>query len=155
MEALKRYHSGGEQKLNLPHVIVNKGGQAIVGAVSPAPAPTEQRKIGRRPHERQARHIPQPAARRCVKADTATVLGPGSHRPETVCRFHGARGGGRKGASNGAYRDRLHTAEAVAERRALAALLRRARTRVAGLGDGRRGQAPRQGSAGRLPAVPS
>jgi len=78
-----------------------------------------------------------------------------SHRPETVCRFHGARGGGRKGASNGAYRDRLHTAEAVAERRALAALLRRARTRVAGMGDGRRGQAPRQGSAGRLPAVPS
>jgi hypothetical protein len=51
----------------------------------------------------------------------------------TVCRFHGARGGGPKGARNGAYRHGLHTAEAVAERRAVAELLRRAWAGVAGL----------------------
>ena len=50
----------------------------------------------------------------------------------TVCRFHGARGGGPKGAHNGAYRHGLHTAEAVAERRAVSALLRRARAGLAG-----------------------
>jgi hypothetical protein len=48
----------------------------------------------------------------------------------SVCRFHGARGGGPKGTRNGAYRHGLHTAEAVAERRAVSALLRRSRVGV-------------------------
>ncbi len=34
MEALKRYRTGGEQKVIVEHVHVNQGGQAIVGAVS-------------------------------------------------------------------------------------------------------------------------
>jgi hypothetical protein len=54
----------------------------------------------------------------------------------TVCRFHGARGGGPKGVRNGAYRHGLHTAEAVAERRAVAALLRRAKSDVGALSGG-------------------
>jgi hypothetical protein len=37
MEALKRYGTGGEQKVTVQHVTVNEGGQAIVGAVSHAP----------------------------------------------------------------------------------------------------------------------
>jgi hypothetical protein len=37
VEALKRYRTGGEQKVTVHHVTVNEGGQAIVGAVSPAP----------------------------------------------------------------------------------------------------------------------
>jgi hypothetical protein len=37
MEALKRYRTGGEQKVTVQHVTVNEGGQAIVGAVSPRP----------------------------------------------------------------------------------------------------------------------
>jgi hypothetical protein len=40
MEALKRYRTGGEQRVIVQHVTVNEGGQAIVGAVSPAPALT-------------------------------------------------------------------------------------------------------------------
>ncbi len=35
----------------------------------------------------------------------------------TVCRFHGARGGGPKGERNGMYRHGLNTKEAVKERR--------------------------------------
>ncbi len=34
MEALKRYRTGGQQKVTVEHVTVNKGGQAIVGSVS-------------------------------------------------------------------------------------------------------------------------
>lgn len=34
MEALKRYRTGGQQKVTVEHVTVNAGGQAIVGAVS-------------------------------------------------------------------------------------------------------------------------
>jgi hypothetical protein len=33
VEALKRYRTGGEQKVTVQHVTVNEGGQAIVGNV--------------------------------------------------------------------------------------------------------------------------
>jgi hypothetical protein len=33
MEALKRYRTGGEQKVLVQHVTVSDGGQAIVGTV--------------------------------------------------------------------------------------------------------------------------
>jgi hypothetical protein len=33
VEALKRYHTGGEQKVTVEHVTVNEGGKAIVGTV--------------------------------------------------------------------------------------------------------------------------
>ena len=35
LEALKRYRTGGEQRVTVQHVTVNEGGQAIVGAVTP------------------------------------------------------------------------------------------------------------------------
>ncbi len=34
VEALKRYRTGGEQKVTVQHVTVNEGGQAVVGNVS-------------------------------------------------------------------------------------------------------------------------
>src|SRR5215469_8586998 len=37
MEALKRYRTGGEQKVTVQHVSVNEGGQAIVGNVNQTP----------------------------------------------------------------------------------------------------------------------
>ena len=37
MEALKRYRSGGEQKVTVQHVSVSEGGQAIVGNVTQTP----------------------------------------------------------------------------------------------------------------------
>jgi hypothetical protein len=37
MEALKRYRTGGEQKVTVQHVKVSEGGQAIVGNVTQAP----------------------------------------------------------------------------------------------------------------------
>jgi hypothetical protein len=33
MEALKRYRTGGEQRVTVEHVTVNEGGKAIVGNV--------------------------------------------------------------------------------------------------------------------------
>ena len=33
MEALKRYRTGGEQKVTVQHVTVNEGGQAVIGNV--------------------------------------------------------------------------------------------------------------------------
>ena len=67
--------------------------------------------------------------RTCLPCQAPAVTG------WTVCRFHGARGGGPRGTRNGAHRDGLHTTEAVAERRAVAGPLRRARARVVSLSD--------------------
>ena len=37
VEALKRYRTGGEQKVTVQHVTVNEGGQAVVGSISHPP----------------------------------------------------------------------------------------------------------------------
>src|SRR3954467_10300210 len=34
LEALKRYRTGGEQKVTVQHVTVNEGGQAVVGNIT-------------------------------------------------------------------------------------------------------------------------
>ena len=44
MEALKRYRTGGEQKVTVQHVSVNEGGQAIVGNVNRAAGGTAAEK---------------------------------------------------------------------------------------------------------------
>jgi hypothetical protein len=44
MEALKRYRTGGEQKVTVQHVSVNEGGQAIVGNVNQAAGGTTLQK---------------------------------------------------------------------------------------------------------------
>jgi hypothetical protein len=44
MEALKRYRTGGEQKVTVHHVSVNEGGQAIVGNVNQAAGGTAAEK---------------------------------------------------------------------------------------------------------------
>jgi len=44
MEALKRYRTGGEQKVTVQHVSVNEGGQAIVGNVTQATPQTSPEK---------------------------------------------------------------------------------------------------------------
>jgi hypothetical protein len=45
----------------------------------------------------------------------------------SVCRFHGARGGGPRGKRNGMFKHGLYTKEAVKERRLLRELLRQSR----------------------------
>ncbi len=42
MEALKRYRTGGEQKVTVQHVSVAEGGQAIVGNVTQSPGQTSR-----------------------------------------------------------------------------------------------------------------
>jgi hypothetical protein len=43
MEALKRYRTGGQQKVTVEHVHVNEGGQAIVGVVNRGEGNSEKR----------------------------------------------------------------------------------------------------------------
>src|SRR5208337_337918 len=51
VDALKRYRSGGEQKMTVQHVHVAEGGQAIVGNVTaPAEGVGAKEKVGGQPH---------------------------------------------------------------------------------------------------------
>jgi hypothetical protein len=49
IEALKRYRTGGEQKVTVQHVSVQEGGQAIVGNVTQAPREPPQEKAAASP----------------------------------------------------------------------------------------------------------
>jgi len=73
VEALKRYRSGGEQKMTVQHVHVAGGGQAIVGNVN---ASTEgvgaRKKVGEQPHA-QLTYAPGVATPRQIEAERATV----------------------------------------------------------------------------------
>jgi hypothetical protein len=78
MEALKRYRSGGEQKMTVQHVHVAEGGQAIVGNVS---APTEgvgaRKKTGDQPHA-QLTYAPGVEMPRQIEAERASLPLTGS-----------------------------------------------------------------------------
>jgi hypothetical protein len=59
MEALKRYRTGGEQKVTVQHVSVSEGGQAIVGNVTQAaPETTPEKAAAKPPALTNARQIP-------------------------------------------------------------------------------------------------
>ena len=68
MEALKRYRTGGQQKVTVEHVTVQAGGQAIVGNVS-HPAGGVLEKTRRRPHEQSSADASEPAMPCTVQAD--------------------------------------------------------------------------------------
>jgi hypothetical protein len=76
MEALKRYRSGGEQKVTVQHVHVAEGGQAIVGNVSAsAPGGGARKKSEVQPHA--LGYAPGVAMPRQIEAERATVPSSG------------------------------------------------------------------------------
>lgn len=64
---------------------------------------------------------------RATSKRTSRRCGSPAERGKTVCRFHGARGGGPLGKTNGAYKTGAHTNELVELRRYFAALVKEAR----------------------------
>jgi hypothetical protein len=77
VEALKRYRSGGEQKMTVQHVHVAEGGQAIVGNVSGSPEGVGARqKTKDQPHA--LGYAPGVAMPRQIEAERATVPSAGS-----------------------------------------------------------------------------
>jgi hypothetical protein len=58
MEALKRYRTGGEQKVTVQHVSVSEGGQAIVGNVTQGPGDTVRDKAAASPPALTDSHVP-------------------------------------------------------------------------------------------------
>jgi hypothetical protein len=76
VEALKRYRSGGEQKMTIQHVHVAEGGQAIVGNVStPAEGVGVRKKSEVQPHA--LGYAPGVAMPRQIEAERATMPSTG------------------------------------------------------------------------------
>jgi hypothetical protein len=79
VEALKRYRSGGEQKMTVQHVHVADGGQAIVGNVSASAEGVGARKKSEdQPHA--LGYAPGVAMPRQIEAERATVPSSGGAR---------------------------------------------------------------------------
>jgi hypothetical protein len=77
VEALKRYRSGGEQKMTVQHVHVAEGGQAIVGNVNaPAPGGGMRGKDGEQPHAALA-YAPGVEMPRQIEAERVSVPSAG------------------------------------------------------------------------------
>jgi hypothetical protein len=73
METLKRYRSGGEQKMTVQHVHVAEGGQAIVGNVNaPAEGVGARKKSEGQPHARLT-YAPGVEMPRQIEKERATV----------------------------------------------------------------------------------
>ena len=128
-EALAKLKRGGEQTVRVEHVHVYPGGQAIVGAVS------TQRAEGGVADERgnqadgaiDARAIAfAPGAALSARPRAGTPCQKAAATGKKRCRMHGGAkdSGAPPGERNGSYRHRLFTREAIAERRALRALIR-------------------------------
>jgi hypothetical protein len=76
MEALKRYRSGGEQKMTVQHVHVAEGGQAIVGNISASSEGVGARKKSEdQPHA--LGYAPGVAMPRQIEAERAKVPSAG------------------------------------------------------------------------------
>jgi ABC-2 type transport system permease protein len=72
MEALKRYRTGGEQRVTVQHVSVSQGGQAIVGNVTQGSRESTADKVSSVPQLTHAKEAPM------------TVLGAEARTPEPV-----------------------------------------------------------------------
>jgi hypothetical protein len=70
MEALKRYRTGGEQKVTVQHVSVSEGGQAIVGNVTQTPREAASHPATSAP---ALAHSQTPAMKMVGEAETSAV----------------------------------------------------------------------------------
>ena len=157
MEALKRYRTGGEQKVTVQHVTVGEGGQAIVGNVTQAPRKVASplwRSQMRKMHPCQASTPKNPrfafhclASRKRMNGQSRntrpmlssprcgakTRSGKPCRSPavggKTRCRMHGgALGSGAPRGNQNALKHGLYTREAMAQRRQLRDLMRQSRS---------------------------
>jgi hypothetical protein len=112
-EALKRYRSRGGQTVRVEHVTVNEGGQCNCRQCQP----WGEGLPWKRGDDPMNRYSFQKAPRcSATSKRTRERCKAPAVRGWTVCRFHGARGGGPRGKRNGMYRHGL-SKKAIKERR--------------------------------------
>ena len=91
VEALKRYRTGGEQKVTVEHVTVNEGGQAIVGNIANGRGGGTRKTEGRS-HEQAIAHASESPMHGDLETDEEALPGAGCEGQEGVPIPRGARG---------------------------------------------------------------
>lgn len=124
LEALNRYRGKGQQKVTVEHVHVQAGGQAVS-------APSRQRGEGsagerrNNPMQRRPpRRLPMHLSPRCGAQTRRGTRCQCPAMPNGRCRMHGGKSPGAPKGNLNAFKHGRYTAEAIAERRELAALIR-------------------------------
>ena len=126
MDTLSNMRRDARQKVIVEHVHVYPGGQAIVGNVTGG---GYQMKMNSKPMQRTTneplplRQVPTCGARTRSGKPCQSPAVSGKRR----CGMHGGRPARerQRGERNGNYRHGFYTAEAIAERRAIRALIRK------------------------------
>jgi hypothetical protein len=121
LEALNRHRGKGQQKVTVEHVHVHEGGQAIVGNVTPGGGTAV--KSDDQPHAKQLTY----AARRCLARTRRGTPCQSLAMKNGRCRMHGGPSPGAPKGNKNAYKHGRYTAEAIARRREISALMRAAR----------------------------
>jgi hypothetical protein len=120
VEALNRHRGKGQQKVTVEHVHVHAGGQAVVGMVE-TPGGGDRTKSKDQSHAKQIAHAPQPPMRSQDEKGEPVQVASDAKRPLPDARRQVS--GSTKGNKN-ALRHGRYTAEAIARRREMGALLR-------------------------------
>ena len=120
LEALNRHCGKGQQKVTAEHVHVHEGGQAIVGNVEG---------VGCGPNRRiNPMQLHMHRAKRC---GARTRSGKPCQSPAMAngrCRMHGGPSPGAPKGNRNAFKHGRYTAEEIARRREISALIRVARS---------------------------
>src|SRR5262249_51638977 len=119
LDALNRHRGKGQQKVTVEHVHVHAGGQAVVGNVESRRGEGSHRKRRNNPM-----HLPMHQAPRCR---ARTRRGSPCQSPAMKngrCRMHGGPSPGAPKGNKNALKHGRYTAQAIAERREISALLR-------------------------------
>jgi len=120
LDALNRHRGKGQQKVTVEHVHVHSGGQAIVGAVESSRGSATTRRESGNPYDaRQITHAPQPALPSKNAEPELVSSACDAERPMSDARRNVAGKGNKNALKHGRY-----TAEAIARRRSVSALVR-------------------------------
>jgi hypothetical protein len=142
VEALKRYRSAGEQRVVVQHQHVNvTADRAAVQVNGAAPDPGGGGRHRNRRNEAMRKPIPQPLPmHQSPRCHARTRYGTPCRQPAVTgrkrCRMHGGADGiGGQPGNRNALKHGLYTAEAIARRREVAALIRACRDQLDALRD--------------------
>jgi hypothetical protein len=127
LDALNRHRGKGQQKVTVEHVHVHAGGQAVVGMV-------EHRGVGFNRNQRinpMQSSLPMHLSSRCGARTRSGSACQSPAMPNGRCRMHGGPSTGAPRGNRNAYKHGLYSAEAIARRRSISALIRSARRQCA------------------------
>jgi hypothetical protein len=119
LEALNRHRGKGQQKVTVEHVHIHSGGQAVVGVVG-------TQGVGITPNWRinpMQSKLPMHLSRRCGAQTRGGSRCRSPAMPNGRCRIHGGLSPGAPKGNRNAFKHGRYTAEAIARRREVAALI--------------------------------